>query len=495
MHADPFAELKKRHRRSDRSILVAIMLLVGLAPPSAAFAAAPSSDGMRVLVFSRTAGFRHESIPDAVAAIRKLGAKKGWHVDATEDATWFNDAKLSNFDVTVWLMTSRDVLNDEQQAAFERFIRAGNGIASIHEGTDTEYDWPWYGELIGGTYFAAHPRVQEARLRIEDRDHPSTASLPATWLHTDEYYNFRASPRAHVRVLLSVQESTYEAGEGAMGVDHPIAWARYYDGGRSFHTALGHTKESYQEEAFLAHIAGGIAWAGGRFTRPGLPPGAVVVLEEFDAIHPPGIWDIHNHPSQFHYEVRKDALLMSDHTVGYAAPNQHLTRRKFPLNPQRPYAVESQITIHVDGTESDPSSFCYNVNVAGADGDFGPISTWSVPIDYHHEWPPSVTKFAGFNNGVFFALGQKDLPWCRQNREYTYRLAVNADLHGKTKSKTVSVLVKEGAVVVETTQADYSKSPYQPPSNAPVRLGVNTHGGNWTMKNLRVFYLPLDRRR
>lgn len=451
--------------------------------------------GLRVLVFSKTAGFRHDSIPDGIEAIMKLGRERGWQVQATEDAAQFSDEGLANFDVTVWLMTSRDVLNDEEQGAFERFIRKGKGLASIHEGTDTEYDWPWYGQLIGGTYFASHPPVQEAKLVIEDRNHPATVGLPPKWVHTDEYYNFRASPRAHVAVLLSVDERSYDAGPAAMAMDHPISWCRYFDGGRMFHTALGHTKESYTETNFLSHMAGGIEWAGGRFSLTGVPDRSIVILEEFDAVHPPGIWDIHHHPSSFRYEVRKDALRMLDQTVGYASPNQHLTRRKLPIDSSRPYVVESKVIINVNGTEPDPSSFCYNINIGGPDGDLGPISTWSIPIDYHHQWPPSVMKFMGFSNGVFAQIGERPLPWCEQNVEYEYRLSVNATLAGKFKPKTVALTVRQAGVLKESADVDYAAFPYQPGNGAPVRLGVNTHGGNWMLRNLRVYYLPTEQQR
>jgi type 1 glutamine amidotransferase len=444
---------------------------------------------LQVLLFSKTSGFRHEAIPDAILALKALGKTRGWEVTATEDASVFTDERLKKFDMSVWLMTSKDVLNDEQQGAFERFIQSGKGIALLHEGTDTEYDWPWFGELIGGAYFQAHPKIQSAKLRIENRDHPANKGVPASWVATDEYYNFRANPRAAVAVLLTVDESTYEAGPGAMGVDHPIAWCRYYDGGRMFHTALGHGKEAYQDPAFLAHVAAGIDWAGGRFTLPGLPANATVILEEFDAVNPNGIWDIHQHPSAFRFDLRKDSLQMYDKTAGYSSPNQHLTRRKLPIDPRRAYGIESQITIHVDGTEGDPSSFCYNVNIAGRDGDLNVLSAWSIPIDYHHQWPPSVMKFMGFDHGKFAQIGERPLAWCQQNVQYSYRLGVNADQKWHYKANQVSLSIRDGNHVVESAEVSFAKFPYQPAPGEMVRIGVNTHGANWSMKNLRVFYL------
>jgi len=218
----------------------------------------------RVLVFSKTAEYRHESIPDAVAAVTALGAEHGFTVDATEDSSIFDDAGLAPYQVVVFLLTTGDILNADQQAAFERYIRAGHGYVGVHSASDTEYDWRWYGELVGA-YFSRHPDIQAATSHVEDRSHPSTVGLPERWERTDEWYDFRANPRARVRVLARLDESSYEWS--AMGMDHPIAWWHPYDGGRSWYTAGGHTRESYREPLFLQHLLGGIEYAAGGMTR------------------------------------------------------------------------------------------------------------------------------------------------------------------------------------------------------------------------------------
>jgi type 1 glutamine amidotransferase len=215
-----------------------------------------------VLVFSKTAAYRHESIESGVAAITQLGADHGFNVAHTEDAAEFNDEALARFDVVIFLSTTGDVLDDSQQAAFEKYIRSGAGYVGIHAAADTEYDWPWYGELVGA-WFNGHPPLQEAVFCVEDHDHVATKHLPERWTRTDEEYNFKRNPREAIeglQVLLTVDESTYEGG--THDGDHPISWCREFDGGRSFYTALGHTKESFAEPEFLAHILGGIAWAG-----------------------------------------------------------------------------------------------------------------------------------------------------------------------------------------------------------------------------------------
>jgi type 1 glutamine amidotransferase len=235
-----------------RSLFLALLLSV------TSFYPAMAHETYRVLVFSKTRGFRHDSIPAGITAIKKLAVEKDFAVDTTEDATLFTDSNLARYKVLIFLNTTGDVLDDAQQAAMERFIRSGNGYVGVHSASDTEFSWPWYGKLVGA-YFDSHPAIQTATIRIENRSHPSTKSLPDPWSRRDEWYNFRTNPRSRVNVLARVDESSYTGGK--QGADHPIAWYQIYDGGRSWYTALGHTKESYQEPDFLTHLAGGIEWA------------------------------------------------------------------------------------------------------------------------------------------------------------------------------------------------------------------------------------------
>jgi len=225
------------------------------ATPSPRVTPSPSPSPIRVLVFSKTAAYRHASIPAAVAAIEQLGAEHGYLVDATEDASAFTDANLARYRAVVFLLTTGDVLDAGQQAAFERFIWAGGGFAGVHSASDTEYGWSWYGQLVGA-YFKRHPVPQPAVVHIEDPGHPSTRSLPASWKRTDEWYDFRTNPRGTVHVLATVDESTYSGG--GMGRDHPIAWCHAFDGGQSWYTAMGHATESYADPSFLSHLEGGI---------------------------------------------------------------------------------------------------------------------------------------------------------------------------------------------------------------------------------------------
>ncbi|WP_139984529.1 ThuA domain-containing protein [Nocardioides litoris] len=228
-----------------------------------AAAAAADVESFDALVFSKTQAFRHANIPTAITAIQKLGVDNGFNVTTTEDAGAFTDANLEQYEVVIFLSTTGDVLNETQQGAFERYIKAGGGYAGIHAASDTEYSWPWYGNLVG-SYFNNHPNgTPTATVKVEDPAHPSTAGIEPRWERTDEWYNFRTNPRGKVHVLASMDETTYAPGGGAMGAEHPIAWCQDYDGGRSWYTGMGHTDASFQDSKFLGHILGGIRTAAG----------------------------------------------------------------------------------------------------------------------------------------------------------------------------------------------------------------------------------------
>lgn len=240
--------------------------LLTICPLLAIGIATARAENFKVLLFTKTAGFRHASIPDAITAFQQLAATNNFSVTNTEDSAVFSDANLAQFRVVVFLMTTGDILNSSQEAAFEKFIQAGNGYVGVHSASDTEYGWPWYGNLMGA-YFEGHPAPAPATIRVEDLNHPSTSFLPADWVRTDEWYNFQTNPRMNVHVLARLDESTY--GGGTMG-DHPIAWCHEYDGGRAWYTAGGHTPESYSEPLFRQHLLGGILYAAGGVTQTNL---------------------------------------------------------------------------------------------------------------------------------------------------------------------------------------------------------------------------------
>lgn len=213
----------------------------------------------KILVFSKTAAFHHNSIAAGNKAILKLGEENKISVDTTTDASKFSADNLKQYTAIVFLNTTGDVLNDAQQSAFEQYIKKGGGFAGIHAATDCEYDWPWYGNLVGA-YFGDHPAIQEAVLTITDPKHISTKALPQQWTRRDEWYNFKWMATG-LNVLITIDESSYKGGK--MNGNHPMAWYHDYDGGRAFYTELGHTDGAYSDPLYLGHILGGIQYAMG----------------------------------------------------------------------------------------------------------------------------------------------------------------------------------------------------------------------------------------
>lgn len=233
-------------------LATAALLLLFFADPAAA-------KKKRILVFSKTAGFYHKSIPAGITAIQKLGQENKFDVDTTKDATLITPKNLKKYAAVVFLNTTGDVLNDEQQSAFEQYIKAGGGYVGIHAATDTEYGWPWYGKL-SGAYFINHPKIQMAALNVVNRNTISTSHLPEIWKRKDEWYNFKDISK-DIKVLITIDENSYEGGKNA--TFHPMAWYHDFDGGRSFYTGLGHVDESYADPLFLKHLLGGIQYAMG----------------------------------------------------------------------------------------------------------------------------------------------------------------------------------------------------------------------------------------
>lgn len=227
------------------------------------------------LLFTKTDGWHHDSINAGVTAIQEMAQLHDFTVFWTEDAgRVFTDEALKKYQVVIFLLTTGDVLNAEQQSAFERYIQAGGGFVGVHSASDTEYDWPWYTKMVGHM-FHIHPAVQTATMKVENRDFPGMDRFAKRFLFTEEWYEFDAPRTDRLRYLLSVDEKTYKPaadwgakkGQG-MGDFHPVAWFQEYDGGRAFYTALGHLPATYRDAAFVHHVYGGIYWAatGNGFT-------------------------------------------------------------------------------------------------------------------------------------------------------------------------------------------------------------------------------------
>ncbi|MFF6776922.1 ThuA domain-containing protein [Streptomyces sp. NPDC012637] len=222
-----------------------------------------SSRAADVLVFTRTTGYRHDSIPAGAAALAELAAAAGLTAETTEDPAAFAPDRLARCAAVVLLSTTGTVLTGEGRAAFEAYVRGGGGLLVVHAAANAEPDWPFYGELLG-TRFAGHPPLQPGTVCVDDHAHPATAPLPARWSWTDEWYEYTTHPRASgVHVLARADETSYEGG--TLGADHPLVWCREAapDRGRVLFTALGHTTEAYADPAFRAHLAGALHWVTG----------------------------------------------------------------------------------------------------------------------------------------------------------------------------------------------------------------------------------------
>ena len=232
------------------------------------FMTSSQAQQFKVLLFSKTDGFHHESINEGVIAIKQLAARNNFTVDWQEDAKLFNDKNLEKYNVVIFLNTTGNILNEEQQAAFEKFIKAGKGFVGIHSASDTEYDWVWYTKMVG-MMFKIHPQQQTAYLKVEDSNFPGMERFPKKFLWTDEWYEFSTPAKStDLKFLISVDEKSYDPNAKwgtneakGMGTFHPISWYHPYDGGRAFYTALGHIPLTFSDQTFLDHIYGGIYWA------------------------------------------------------------------------------------------------------------------------------------------------------------------------------------------------------------------------------------------
>jgi type 1 glutamine amidotransferase len=212
-----------------------------------------------VLVFSATAGYRHDSIPTGVAALRELAAGHGLSVRHSEDPRDLRPGRLAGCAAVVFLSPTGDVLDDAARDALRAYVTGGGGFLGVHAAACAEEAWPYYGELIGAR-FDGHPEIQRTAVTVGDRKHPATAHLPVSWMWTDEWYNFRAGPAGRdVRVLATVDEGTYNGG--TMGEPHPLVWCQEPGAGRAFYTALGHLASAYSDQDFRGHLLGALLWA------------------------------------------------------------------------------------------------------------------------------------------------------------------------------------------------------------------------------------------
>jgi len=222
---------------------------------------------IHILVFSKTSGFRHASISSGLKMLSDHSRDQNWVITATEDASLFRDEFLSKFDVAVFLNPTGDAINETGQKAFEKFIKNKKGFVGIHAAADCEYEWPFYGDLVGG-YFLTHPPAQKATVIFENYDHPAMKPFKGKKTYTtfDEWYTFKENPRPKVNVLARLDEKTIKKSKDDKWVmnDHPVIWWNEKEGVRSFYTVFGHTHEAIEDRLVTDHIINAINWAAKR---------------------------------------------------------------------------------------------------------------------------------------------------------------------------------------------------------------------------------------
>ncbi len=232
-----------------KTLLILLVLIIGISQLHA--------QKIKLLALSKTNGYRHAAIPAAKAALTLMAQQNNWEIEFTEDSLRFSDYKtLKQYDAVIFMFTTKNIFGVTQEAAFEKYIKKGGGLLTIHTGTDTEYDWAWYYKAIGAQ-FKSHPNQQQAKFLVVDTIHQATKMLPATWVRFDELYNFKIPIPANINILIELDETSYTGG--TMG-KHPMAWYQKVKRGRVLQTALGHTDESYKEILFLQHLKGAIEW-------------------------------------------------------------------------------------------------------------------------------------------------------------------------------------------------------------------------------------------
>jgi uncharacterized protein len=238
----------------------------------AAVAAGVLSVGMwaaetpRILYLTHSAGFKHDVLPTSEQIMRELGKTSGaFEATVTQDCSLISEASLKQYAAVVFFTTGELPLDDAQKKAFIEFVRSGRGFVGIHSATDTFYKWPEYLDLIGG-YFDGHPWHQEVTIRVEDKAHPATAHLPASFTINDEIYQFRDWSRDRVHVLLSLDPASIDLtkkGVKRTDKDFAVSWTREFGKGRMFYTSLGHEAAVWKDPRFQQHLVGGIRWATG----------------------------------------------------------------------------------------------------------------------------------------------------------------------------------------------------------------------------------------
>jgi uncharacterized protein len=221
----------------------------------------------RLLVVTHTAGFRHDSIPAAEAALRTIGLDSGlYQTDfcrtADEVRTRLTPAGLAGVDAVFFANTTGN-LGIADMSAFLSWISAGKAFLGTHSASDTYHESPEYLAMLGGE-FTTHGAIVDADIRVNDASHPAVAHLAPRFRMTDEWYRFRPAGSG-LTILLSFDRNPAD-GVGTSGdpADLPLAWHKPFGSGRVFYTALGHRSEVWDDPRFRTHLREAIRWGLGR---------------------------------------------------------------------------------------------------------------------------------------------------------------------------------------------------------------------------------------
>jgi len=216
---------------------------------------------INVLMLRHSAGFEHSYLPDAEVAFKQIGIEKNWNVETTHDVTRLTVEKLSTLDLLVFATTGNLPLTNNQKETVIDFVKNGKAFMGVHNATDTGYDWPDYGEMLGG-YFNGHPWHQEVDVIVEDTNHPATCMLNEKFSLTDEIYTFKCWEREKTHVLMRIDNDSVDLEKGNReDNDYALAWCHEYGDGRVMYTGLGHPDQLWHEKWFRGHILGGMSWA------------------------------------------------------------------------------------------------------------------------------------------------------------------------------------------------------------------------------------------
>ena len=282
-----------------RRVWIGLALACALLPFMVSVAAAQEP---KVLIYSGTVGYRHAGTGEAIqpAVVELIQAKlqaagiasdyrtcNGQSACRGVNPTLFTEANLAQYDaIFFWQASSRNrddttgqrLFTDGEQAVIENFARAGGGLAAMHASVTMAagaVTWPWWdapGDSAIGALMPGHSATDAnniATVQVSDRNHPSTKDLPDSYRFGDEHYTFSSNVRGTHHVLMTLDEETYNVGNGVtrMGADHPIAWCRMYEGARVWASSLGHFSAAYLENGgdnnLIKHLVGGVRWAAG----------------------------------------------------------------------------------------------------------------------------------------------------------------------------------------------------------------------------------------